>query len=354
MTIASASAVRVRISFRHPFVTAVGRFEIRDAWIVRIRDTHGHEGVGEASLDPAAGPEALEALAAAVRAWVMTPRRPPAADDPDPIRRAVAAAFAGAIEDHALHGSPLGPGFIPVNATVATEDLDDTLDTVERALDAGFVCLKIKVGDEPTADGLAERLTLVRALVGPDIELRLDANGAWEPEVAVDRLAAIGHLGIAYVEQPIQPGDIASMAEIRRLSPVDIAADELVGTRADAEAILAAGAADALVIKLGRVGGPLEARAIARAAIHIGAGVTISNLLETGVGLAAAIRVAAGLPKARRTHAHGLGTADLLVDDLLATPIEVIDGRVAVPTEPLVLDESAVARWAVERVGDDR
>lgn len=351
MTIANVSAVRVRIPFRRPFVTSAGTFEARDAWIVRIRDAQGREGVGEAGLDPIAGPAELEALAAAMRAAVATGRRPPHLDDGDPIQRAVAAAFAGAIEDHALHGAPLPPGFVTVNATIATEALDDTLHAVERALDAGFECLKLKVGGERTSEGLAERLALVRALAGQDIELRVDANGAWDPEIAVDRLAAIADSGIAYAEQPIPPGDVAALAKVRRLSPVDIAADESIASRTDAAAVVAGMAADALVIKPGRVGGPGEARAIARDATKAGVGVTVSNLLETGVGLTAAIRVAAGLRGPARAAAHGLATADVLVHDLLAAPLEVRDGRIHVPDGPIELDEVALERWTTERVG---
>jgi o-succinylbenzoate synthase len=354
MSIASAAASRVRVPFRRPFVTAAGTFDARDAWIVRIRDTAGREGVGEAGLDPAAGPDALAALADCMRAAVTTPKRPPAADDPDPVRRAVAAGFAGAIDDHALHGMPLRSGFVLVNATIATDALDDTLEAVERAIAAGFECLKVKVGDEWSTEAFVERLELIRAVAGDDMELRIDANGAWDIETAIERLTAIGHLRIHYVEQPIPPGDDAALGYVRRRSPIDVAADESVDSASSAAAIVAAAAADVLVLKPGRLGGTGVARGIARSAAAAGVGVTVSNLLETGVGLAAAIRVAAGLPVAARSHAHGLGTASLLVDDLLATRLEVRDGRVAIPAGPLVLDEAAIERWTVDRAGDAR
>jgi L-alanine-DL-glutamate epimerase-like enolase superfamily enzyme len=117
---------------------------------------------------------------------------------------------------------------------------------------------------------------------------------------------------------------------------------------------MAADAADVLVVKPARVGGPGEARAIAAAAAGRGLGVTISNLLETGVGLVAALRVAASLPDPDRGYAHGLATAGVLMSDLLATPLEVHDGRIAVPGGPLILDEDALERWSVERAGDHR
>jgi L-alanine-DL-glutamate epimerase-like enolase superfamily enzyme len=163
-------------------------------------------------------------------------------------------------------------------------------------------------------------------------------------------MVAIAPVDVAYVEQPIAPGDLEALAWLRRISPIDIAADESIGSRADALAVLDAGAADVLVVKPARVGGPGEAQVIAAAAAERRVGTTISNLLETGVGLAAALRVAAALPDPDRGYAHGLATADLLVSDLLATPLVVHDGRVAVPGDPLVLDEGALDRFTVERV----
>ncbi len=356
----SATAVRVRIPFRRPFVTAAGTFRERDAWIVRLRDADGREGVGEASLEPAAGPGALEALAAAVRAAVADPRRwvgdggAPRSAPTDPITLAVRAAFAGAAEDLRRHDARELPTFVHVNASIASETLDEVLEAVEAALDAGYDCLKLKGGSEHTTEDLVERLSLARALAGEDIELRLDVNGAWHPATAAERIGAIAPLDIAYVEQPIPPGDLGMLAWLRRVAPVDIAADEAIASRADAEAVLAASASDVLVVKPARVGGPREARAIAAMASEHRASLTISNLLETGVGLVAALRVAASLPDPDRGYAHGLATADLLVSDLLATPLEVHDGRMAVPGGPIVLDEEALARWSVERVGAAR
>ncbi len=159
------------------------------------------------------------------------------------------------------------------------------------------------------------------------------------------------HLDLAYVEQPIPAGDIPALVGLRRGSPVRIAADESVASRPAARALLDAGAVDVLVIKPGRVGGGLEALAIAEEADAAGVGVTISTLLETGAGLSTALRVAASLP-GDREHAHGLATSDVLVSDLLASPLVTTDGRISVPGAGLVLDEAALERWTVERIGD--
>ena len=341
-------AVRVRVPFRRPFVTAAGIFRQRDAWVLRVRDADGRTGVGEASLDPAAGTEALDALATGLRS-AMDEGSAPAGSNP--IDLAIRAAFDGAGTDLALHDARLAPAFITVNATIATAGLEPTLDAVQSALGRGFDCLKVKAGGEGTMEHFVERLTLVRALAGDDVELRIDVNGAWDRETAVGWLAGVGHLGLTYVEQPVGPDDIDGLAWVRRRSAVGIAADESVRSRADAAAVLGADAADVLIVKPARVGGPAETLAIARDAVARDVGVTVSTLLETGVGLAAALRCAARLPGGNEAWAHGLATSELLEHDLLATPIEVHDGRVALPVAPLVLDDDAVARFAVDRVG---
>jgi L-Ala-D/L-Glu epimerase len=350
--IAARSATHVRVPFRAPFVTGVGTFHERDAWLLHLRAADGVVGIGEASLHPAADQGSLDALAAAMRAAVLDPASAAAAaaGGMDPIALAVRAAVAGAEADLEHGGAPATHGFVPVNATIATETLDETLEATEAALDAGFECLKLKCGGEHTTEGLVERLSLVRALAGDDIELRLDVNGAWDLDTAVERLGTVADLDVSYVEQPIPPGDLERLAWLRRVSPVEIAADEQIGSRADAEAVLIAEAADVLIVKPARVGGPAEALAIAAAAADRGVQVTISNLLETGVGLAAAIRVAAALPDPDGTRAHGLATANVLVDDLLTTPLRVHDGRIAVPGAPLDLHAAALERWTIERV----
>ena len=343
--IVGASAVRVRIPFRRPFVTAAGTWHERDAWIVRLRASDGRVGVGEASLDPAADAARLDALAAAVRTFV--------ADGAEPVHITVLGAIDAARLDLEIVtlNAECPSATVAVNATIATEDLEESVAEALTAIELGFTTIKLKGGLERSTDELVVRLAAVRDAVGPGIALRLDVNGAWGPATARDRLAELASLLLEYVEQPIPPGDPAALAALRAASPVPIAADESVSSLSAARALLAAGAADVLVVKPGRVGGPLVALAIAREAHAAGVGVTISTLLETGVGLSAALRVAACLPD----PAHGLATADVLVSDLLSQPLVVRDGRLTVPAAGSVaLDSAAVTSFEFEGIGDDR
>lgn len=342
------ATVRVRVPLRRPFATASGVYRERDAWLLRLRDVDGRMGIGEASIEPAATGAMLDRLAAAVRHAAEAGMAPEGLSAVD---LAVQAAFDAATTDLALHDHPLAPESVRVNGTIATSRLDATLDAARSLIDRGFDCLKLKVGGEPTMDHFVERLSLVRALIGEVTELRIDANGVWDRATAVSWSAAVGHLGLSYIEQPVGPHDLEGLAWVRHRSPVRVAADESVDSPTGADAVLAADAADVLVVKPARVGGPRAALRIAAAAERHAVPVTVSTVLETGVGLAAAVRCAARLPRGTEAGAHGLATSDLLEHDLLAAPIEVRDGRVAVPTRPIELDQRAVARYAVEWIG---
>lgn len=351
-SVAAVAAVRVRVPFRAPFATAAGTWHARDAWILRLRAADGRKGVGEANLDPAADDAALERLAAAVRRWLDSRE----VDATSAEGRAVAGAIEAAQLDLgavALDGGPRADS-VAVNATIATVDPTGAVAAARDAVDRGFTTLKLKGGGERSTAELVSRLTAVREAVGADIALRLDVNGAWDLATARERLAALAPLGLEYVEQPIAPGDPGELAGLRAESTMGaapIAADESVESLAAARALLAARAADVLVVKPGRVGGPLVALAIAREAAAAGVGITISTLLDTGVGLTAALRVAAVLPGG----VHGLATADVLACDLLEAPLAAHGGRIVVPPGPgTAMDGAALDRYTIERIGDVR
>ncbi len=203
-----------------------------------------------------------------------------------------------------------------------------------------------------TAAELAERVGAIRRATGDSVRLRLDANCAWTYAAALDRLAAVAPFDLEYVEQPLAAGDIEGHAALRRALPVPIALDESVESEAAAIAILAARAADVLVVKPARVGGPGAVRAIAARAAAAGVPLVVSTFFETGIGTDAAIRAAAALPEIGPERAHGLATAGILVHDLLERPMAVTAGRVAV-SELLRVDDDALRQFTVETIGPE-
>lgn len=321
---------RVRVPFRAPFDTAAGRWTARESWIVVLRDDDGRGGhvdgrigVGESVLEDAAHVAGRDAAR-----LDLDGRWDPAVS-------------------------------VGVNATIGADKIEAVVQAAERAVQLGYRTLKLKAGASEPATSLAERVRAVRAAVGPAVALRLDANGSWDLPGAIERLTALRHAGLQYVEQPLPAAAVEAMATLRRTAGVPVAADEAVTSLGAARAILEAGAADVLVVKPARVGGPGPTAEIAALAAAHGVPVVISSLFETGIGLAAGIACAAALPDVPGWPAaerdHGLATADVLEDDLIVEPLVVERGRIRAPGGPgsgglgVVLDEAALERYAVDR-----
>ena len=184
------------------------------------------------------------------------------------------------------------------------------------AVAAGCRTVKVKVGD---AEGEA-RVRAVREAVGPAVHIRVDANGAWDLEEAIRSLHALAGYDIELVEDPVPT--LAELAHLRRRCSIPLAAEMLIRTIEDVVEMRRLDAADVLVIKPQRIGG---IGAALRAAELAGVPVVVSSALETSVGLAACLAVAAALPTC--TYAHGIGTATLLAEDVTALPLLPVQGR---------------------------
>lgn len=207
---------------------------------------------------------------------------------------------------------------VPVNALVGAESLDPSSW-------AGFTALKLKVGRRaPDAD--VERVARVRDLAGPQVRLRVDANGAWDVETAVAMLERLARYDIELAEQPVaRMGDLAT---VRRRVSVRIAADECVRTVEDAVRLRALDAADALVLKVQPVGGVRAGLTLAEEA---GVPAVVTSMLETSVGLAAGLALACALPEL--PFACGLATSSELPGDVVARPLVPHAGVLSVPAE---------------------
>lgn len=357
------SAIRVRVPFRRPFATATGMWLHREAWIVLLEAGDGRIGLGEAVLEPDATEVEETILARVIR---ETAGRARDGDLPDEGEldllggpgRAFRAAVDAARLDLAL--APDGSA-VPLNGTIGFAAPREGAEAALQAIEAGFTTLKLKAGAERETEDLVARVRAIRTAVGPDVRLRLDVNGAWDLPTAEDRLEAVARFGIEYAEQPLAADDTAGAAELRRLVAVPIAADEAVYAASAARRLLADGAADVLVVKPARVGGPVAVAEIAAAAGARGVPVVVSTLFETGIGIAAARACAAALPAVAWRGAaaplpHGLATAGLLEHDLLREPLLVDEGVMVSPGGEgsgglgVALDDRALRRFGVEVV----
>lgn len=227
---------------------------------------------------------------------------------------------------------------VPVNVTVPAVDPPTARSLVEHS--GGCRTAKVKVAEsgQTEADEVA-RLEAVRDALGPDGRIRVDANGGWDVDTALARLRVLDRAagGLEYVEQPCRTVD--ELAQVRRRGAVPVAADESVRRAQDPLAVARAGAADVLVLKVAPLGG---VRACLRLAEQTRLPVVVSSAIETSVGLAAGVALAAALPEL--PYACGLATAQLLAADVTPDPLLPCDGTI--PVRPVAADPGLLAAHA--------
>lgn len=350
-----------------PWRTAEGERRYREGALVALRAEGGEEGLGEAA--PLAGRteslkrcrEALERAAAALGTerpaldetlgWLEA-RLPELRPTPDGARAARAALATALFDLRAREaGVPLARWLaarsrlgepaatrVPVNASLPAGSPDETVEAARRAVAGGFRCLKLKVGRDP--DGDLERVRAVRDAVGTEIDLRLDANGAWTVAEAPRRLESLAPLGIEYVEQPLPAGSdgesrataLAELGRLREASPIPLAADESASHPAAARAVLEWRAADVLILKPATLGGPDVALDVALRARRAGVEVVVTSALDGVVGRLAALHTAAALGPELR--ACGLATGGFLAAEVAEGEERLEAGSLSVPAGP--------------------
>lgn len=226
---------------------------------------------------------------------------------------------------------------IPVNATVPAVGADEARRIVAAS---GCATVKVKLAEpgQVEADDLA-RVEAVRDALGPAGRIRVDANGAWDVDTAARMLRLLARWDLEYAEQPV--ATLQEMARLRRLVDVPLAADESVRTAEDPLRVAGLEAADIVVLKVQPLGGVWAALRVAEAC---GLPVVVSSAIETSVGLAAGVALAAALPEL--PYACGLGTQWMLAGDVVRAPLVPVDGWLPVAAPDV--DEAELARWAPE------
>lgn len=241
---------------------------------------------------------------------------------------------------------------IPTNAIIPALAPHDAAELAYRGyLTSGCQTVKIKVAERGgSLDADIERVAAVRSAQASagirDPRIRIDANGAWSVEeaaVAIRELDAVAS-GLEYVEQPC--ATLAELAQLRRRVGVPIAADESIRTAGDPIEVARTAAADVIVVKVPPLAGVNLALQVCEAAA---VPVVVSSAMDSSVGLSAGLALAAALPEL--PYACGLGTGELLADDLVAHTATPSNGYLQV--DRAKLDDDALER-ATARVSDDR
>mgnify|MGYP006280745231 CR=1 FL=1 len=352
--VAGAELRPYRLPLAETYRSARGERTHREGWLLRLEARDGTVGWGEAAPLPgrtedrdAAG-RALEAAAGALGDGPAAGGRMRAALPDGAPSAAHALGVALADLEARRAGEPLAVRWarefgsdgdatsapldaVPVNATLPMESPERMAGRAREAVDRGFECLKIKVGESATRD--LHRLTAVRREVGPEPTIRLDANAAWNRREARTRLLRLEPYGIEYVEQPLPPDDLEGLGLLRAESGTDVrvAADESASTPKRTRRLVEEGLVDAVVLKPGVLGAPERTLDAARAARRHGVQVVVTTCLGAAVERAAALHLAsavgAPLPPC------GLATGELLDDDVAASPSRPEGGTMSVPLD---------------------
>jgi muconate cycloisomerase len=341
----AATAYCLRIPFVEEVRHAVSGWTATEALVVRVEDDAGAVGYGEGTPRPYVTGETVEfalahlrdALWPAVAGRALPAVEPPAdwgavdrllplegpagARGPGAARAALELAMLDCVLRRAGRG--LGELLPPRRTTVVYGGViaGGSVAAAERQAHwwrlAAVRDVKVKVGFP--AD--VERVRAVRAVLGPEVSLRLDANGAWAtPARALRALGALAPLGVALVEQPLPRGPAAELATLRAASPVPIMVDESLVVPEDAEALIAAGAADYANVRVSKHGGLARALLIARRAAAAGLGVQVGcHVGETAILAAAGRHLAAALDAV--AFVEGSFGSLLLVEDVGADPV---------------------------------
>ncbi len=356
MRVTSVDVIPYALPFAEPYVTARGHLERREMVLMRIRTDEGIEGLGEAVPLSLRGGPSLEQVERELRervapklAGIELEENLPTA--PAPIGGGLSAPAAAAVEvarlDLAakLAGMPLwrllgaeAAGPVPCNATLAAGPPGVVASSAERWAELGFESFKLKVG---VPQDVAQ-VQAVRAALGPRARLRIDANGAWAPQQALERLAAMEPFGLELAEQPA--GDLEELAVVHAQTAIPIAADESVASVAEAERAVELGACQLTTVKLAKTGGIGPARSIARVLPAYA-----SSALDGPVGIAAAAHLVQALWERGPAPelAHGLATRLLFRDTVASAECELRGGLLHLPDGPglgVAIDERALNR----------
>lgn len=339
MTVRELELRRVALPLATPFRTATGTTSVRDLLLVRVVTDDG-EGWGECAAlsDPGYTSEYVDGAQAVIERYIAPALVAGAGADPVRVvgHRMAKAAVEGAVLDVSLRaeGRSLAEFLGASQATVAagaaiglTGAVPDLLERVAVAVDEGYRRVKLKI--EPGWD--AEPLAAVRDRFGDDLGVQVDGNGSYTAD-DIDHLVGLDRFGLVLVEQPLAADDLLGHAALARRLRTPVCLDESIESAEDAVVALELGACSVVNIKPGRVGGYREARRVHDVCVERGAPVWCGGMLESGIGRAAALAVAA-LP-GFTLPADLSASARYYAEDLTEPFVLDAEGCLAVPTGP--------------------
>ncbi|ATG72453.1 muconate cycloisomerase [Zobellella denitrificans] len=366
-TIQSIEAILVDIPTIRPHKLSMATMGVQTMVIVRIKDSDGLEGLGEATTigGLAYGPESPESVKLTIDSYFSPLLLGRPADAINTLRVGLNRATRGnnlaksAIEtalldlqgkrlDQPLH-QLLGGAVhrhIPVLWTLASGDTARDIDEAKSLIAAQRHCdFKLKIGSRPLMDDV-RHVAAIKEALGEGASVRVDVNQAWDESTAARGMAELQAAGIDLVEQPTPMKDHDALVRLSAKFHLPILADEAVADAGDMFRLASAGFAGAVALKIAKAGGPLRALEVAAVAGAAGVGLYGGTLLEGTIGTAASLHAWATLDRLHwGTEMFG---PRLLKDDIVVTPLNFHHNGVELPAGPglgLAIDEDKLARY---------
>lgn len=312
------------LHFKQPAGTSRGVYTERKIWLVHLSDGQ-HESVGECAPLPQLSCDDRPDYADVLRRFCDEVERTgkiPYEDLRDYPSMLFGLETALTSFDNAFSRGEQG---IPINGLVWMGNYDEMLARLEEKLEKGFRCVKLKIG----AIDFDQELNLVKRIRDRfsfhEVELRLDANGAFKYDEALYKLELLSQYQIHSIEQPIRQGQWAYMAELCRESPLPIALDEeLIGVN-DPEMkhhMLNIIKPRYIILKPSLHGGMMGCREWIATAREMGIGSWITSALESNIGLNAIAQFCSDVYGDHISMPQGLGTGQLFTDNI-PMPLEI-------------------------------
>lgn len=364
--IEAAAIGRAEIEYHRPFVISSGPMRTATSVIVALRAEDGTVGIGETTCMTAYTGQTEEGITAALEHWLLPAVMGLEPTDIQQIHAAMnlrlrendLAKTAIDIACYDLAGKILG---VPVYSLLGGKVRDEvkigwavglgSLDEMTReAADwasRGFA-IKVKIGID--ADQDLRNVLAIRQAVGPEADVRVDANAGYDVPTALRVLPRMEEANLSLIEQPVGRYDLVGMARVRQALHTPILADEAQHTPLDTMNILAHGAADIVNTKIVKPGGLWPSRQVATLAEVGGLKAMVGSMPEMGVATAAGLHFALALkPLAYPSELIG---ALMLKDDIITAPLPGNNGRddatLKAPTAPglgVELREDITLRW---------
>jgi o-succinylbenzoate synthase len=328
------------LPLKAPLESAHGALERRKGFQIWIG-----AGRGEAAPLPAFGTESLGDCEAALTAAAAGLARAPVPETLyeveallDTLPRAARSGIELALLDDLAHRHDLplarllserAAREVPVSALLAANEAAALAREAQAAAQGGFRTVKLKVAQGGLEDDLA-RAAVVRDAVGPEVRIRIDANGGWNEEQALEALRRLGSLDIELCEEPV--GDVRALHRLKGATSVPVGADETFARSTNREEVLKS--VDVIVLKPAVLGGLLPALRWSRLARERGVRALVTTALDGAIARAGAAHLAAAILGDGPAPDAGLATGRLLAEDLCEDPAEPREGRVRIGAAP--------------------